>query len=262
MPQFFLPPEALKDKTFRLTGPEAFHVTKVLRYQPGQSLILFDGKGGRYEAVIREIGKDGSVLGSLTGTLHRSEERASVEIVLYQSLLKSSHWDWLLEKGTELGVSMIVPVVTPRTVVLLHEAEKGKAKAARWSRIVMAAAKQCNLTTIPEVKEPVEYRDAIKACMAESGGPTALTLLAWEGLNGATAGAGIRLDLREADQARGPGPMKVNLFIGPEGGFSEDEVDLAESLGATVFGLGPRIMRAETAALAAISLLQYEFGCL
>lgn len=259
MPQFFLPPEALKDKTFRLTGPEAFHVVKVLRYQPGHSLILFDGKGGRYEAIIKEIGKDGSVVGSLTGTLHRSEERAPVEIILYQALLKSSHWDWVLEKGTELGVSLFAPVVTPRTVVLLHEAEKAKAKAERWSRVIMAAAKQCNLTNIPAIKEPVEYRDAIKMAASD---PKALTLLAWEGLNGATAGEGIRLDLREADQARGHDSLRINLFIGPEGGFSDDEVDLAESLGATIFGLGSRIMRADTAALAAVSLLQYEFGSL
>ena len=259
MPQFFLPPEALKDKTFRLTGPEAFHVVKVLRYQPGQSLVLFDGKGGRYEAVIREIGKDGSVAGSLTGTLHRSEERAPVEIVLHQALLKSSHWDWLLEKGTELGVAVFVPVVTPRTVVLLHEAEKAKAKTERWGRVVMAAAKQCGITKLPAVREPMEFRDAMKAAAGE---PKALTLLAWEGLNGSTAGEGIRLDLREADQARGHASLKVNLFIGPEGGFSEDEVDLAESLGATIFGLGSRIMRAETAALAAVSLIQYEFGSL
>ena len=259
MPQFFLPPEALKDKTFRLTGPEAFHVVKVLRYQPGQSLVLFDGKGGRYEAVIREIEKDGSVIGSLTGTLHRSEERAPVEIVLYQALLKSSHWDWLLEKGTELGVAVFVPVVTPRTVVLLHEAQRAKAKTARWSRVIMAAAKQCGITKLPEVREPVEFRDAMKAA---AGGPKALTCLAWEGLNGATSHETIRLNLREADQARGRDKITVNLFIGPEGGFTEDEVDLAESLGAIIFGLGPRTMRAETAALAAVSLIQYEFGSL
>ena len=90
--------------------------------------------------------------------------------------------------------------------------------------------------------------------------PKAVTLLAWEGLNGATAGETIRLELREADQARGHDKLAVNLFIGPEGGFTEEEVELAESLGATIFGLGPRTLRAETAALAAVSLIQYEIG--
>ena len=265
MPQFFLPPQSLKDKTFRLTGPEAFHIIKVLRYQAGQSLVLFDGQGGRFEAVIQAIEKDGSVTGALTGTLHRSEAREPVEIRLYQGLLKSSHWDWVLEKGTELGVAAFIPLTTPRTVVLLHEAERAKAKQERWVRVIMAAAKQCGLAKLPEVSEPLEFRDAIKACAREpegepGAGPKALTLLAWEGLSCATACETIRLDLREADQSRGREKITVNLFIGPEGGFTEEEVELAESLGATIFGLGARTLRAETAALAAVSLIQYEFG--
>jgi 16S rRNA (uracil1498-N3)-methyltransferase len=267
MPQFFLPPQAHKEKTFRLTGPEAYHITKVLRYQAGQSLVLFDGKGGRFEAVIKAIEQDGSVRGSLTGTLHGTEDRKPVDIRLYQGLLKSSHWDWLLEKGTELGVASFIPVTTPRTVVLLHEAERGKAKAERWGRVVLAAAKQCGRSDLPAVQEPVQFRDAIKAAAErpEDGPaekPKVLTLLAWEGLNGATACETIRLNLREADQGRGSEKMAVNLFIGPEGGFTEEEVELAESLGATIFGLGPRTLRAETAALAAVSLVQYEFGSL
>jgi 16S rRNA (uracil1498-N3)-methyltransferase len=267
MPQFFLPPQALKEKIFRLTGPEAYHITKVLRYQPGQSLVLFDGKGGRFEAIIKTIEADGSVCGALTGTLHGTEDRKPADILLYQGLLKSSHWDWVLEKGTELGVASFIPVTTPRTVVLLHEAERVKAKAERWARVVMAAAKQCGRAELPEVREPVQFRDAIKAAAKEledepAQGPKALTLLAWEGLNGATACETIRLKLREADQGRGAEKLTVNLFIGPEGGFTEEEVELAESLGAVIFGLGPRTLRAETAALAAVSLVQYEFGSL
>ncbi|MDD5628265.1 MAG: RsmE family RNA methyltransferase [Elusimicrobia bacterium] len=267
MPQFFLPPQALKEKTFRLTGPEAFHITKVLRYQPGQSLVLFDGKGGRFEAVIQAIEKDGSVSGALTGTLHGTEERKPAEIRLYQGLLKASHWDWVLEKGTELGVAAFIPVTTPRTVVLLHEAERVKAKAERWGRVVMAAAKQCGRADLPEVLEPVQFRDSVKACLRQPEDEAApktrsLTLLAWEGLNGATACETIRLSLREADQSRGAEKITVNLFIGPEGGFTEEEVELAESLDAVIFGLGPRTLRAETAAVAAVSLIQYEFGSL
>ncbi|MFA6004020.1 MAG: RsmE family RNA methyltransferase [Elusimicrobiota bacterium] len=264
MPQFFLPPQAAADKTFRLIGPEAFHITKVLRYQPGQIIVLFDGKGGRFEGVIREIGSDGSVSGALLGTLHKSGDRQPVEINLYAGLLKASHWDWLLEKSTELGVAAICPVTTPRTVVLLREAERVKSKQDRWSRVVMAAAKQCGIDRLPEIKAPVEFRDAIKACASKDDGakPEPLTLLAWEGLSGATACETIRLDLREADQARGHDKLTVNLFIGPEGGFTEEEVELAESLGVHIFGLGPRVMRAETAAVSALALVQYEFGCI
>jgi 16S rRNA (uracil1498-N3)-methyltransferase len=152
-------------------------------------------------------------------------------------------------------------------VVLLHEAERLKAKAERWGRVVMAAAKQCGRADLPAVKEPVQFRDAIRDCTRrpeDEAAPAApaLTMLAWEGLNGATACETGRLKLREADQSRGAEKMTVNLFIGPEGGFTEEEVELAESLGATIFGLGPRTLRAETAALAAVSLVQYEFGSL
>ena len=258
MPQFYLSPESLHDRAFHLKGPEAFHITKVLRYREGQTLVLFDGRGGRFEGVIQKIHGDGSVSGSLTETLHATEDRKPVEIVLFQGLLKASHWDWVLEKGTELGVAAFAPLITPRTVVLLHEAQRSRAKQDRWRRVVLAAAKQCQRSKLPEVREPVEFRDAIKdAC--EGGG---LTALAWEGLSGATASESVKLALREADQKRGKESRRVNLFIGPEGGFTEEEVELAESLGAVVFGLGPRVLRAETAALAAVSVLQYEFGSL
>lgn len=255
MPQFYLPQEALDDKKFHLKGPEAFHITKVLRYQAGQLLVLFDGKGGRFEGLIEQVHADGSVSGSLTLTLHATEERKPVELRLYQGLLKAGPWDYVLEKGTELGVSAFVPVLTPRTVVLLREAERAKAKQERWGRVVMAAAKQCQRPELPAVEEPRQFREAIKACEGRG-----LTLLAWEGLSGATAAETLRLNLREADQSRGREAVVVNLFIGPEGGFTEDEVDIAESLGAVVFGLGARTLRAETAALAAVSLIQYEFG--
>lgn len=255
MPQFFVPPEALAQGTFRLEGPEAFHVVKVLRYRPGQSLVLFDGQGGRFEALISEIHSDGSVSGKLTGTLHASDLRKPVDLRLYQGLLKASHWDMVLQKGTELGVSSFIPVLTPRTVVLLHEAERAKSKEQRWGRVLMAAAKQCGRAELPSLNSPVQFRDAIKECQGQG-----LTLLAWEGLSGATAAESLRLTLREADQKRGKEALRINLFIGPEGGFSEEEVELAESLGVTVFGLGRRILRAETAALAAVALLQYEFS--
>ena len=257
MPQFFLPENALTDKKFQLKGPEAFHITKVLRYRPGQSLVLFDGKGGRFEGVIDEISSDGTVSGSLVSTLHETGDRKAVALNLCQGLLKAGPWDYVLQKGTELGVASFTPVLTPRTVVLLHEAERARAKAERWGRVVMAAAKQCGRASLPEVREPAEFRDAIKS--SEGRG---LTLLAWEGLSGATASESPRLALREADQNRGAESLAVSLFIGPEGGFSEEEVDLAESLGAVVFGLGSRTLRAETAALAAVALVQYEFGSL
>ncbi len=257
MPQFFVAPEDIQKKAFRLTGPEAFHVTKVLRYNIGQSLALFDGQGGRFEGVIERLEADGTVSGKLTATLKADDQRKPVKLHLYLGLLKASHWDYALEKATELGVASIIPLLTPRTVVLLHEVQRAQAKADRWARVVMAAAKQCGRAELPPVREAAQFRDAIRACKDQG-----LILLAWEGMKGSVAAENLRLALRDADQKRGAESLDVHLFIGPEGGFSEEEIELAESFGAVVFGMGPRVLRAETAAAAAVTLVQYEFGSL
>ena len=213
MPQFFVAPEDIQKKYFRLTGPEAFHVTKVLRFAPGQALALFDGQGGRFEGVIESIAADGSVSGKLTATLQADDRRKPVKVNLYLGLLKASHWDYALEKATELGVAAVIPLLTPRTVVLLHEVQRARAKQDRWARIVMAAAKQCARAELPPVREPMQFRDAIRSCK-----DLGLTLLAWEGMKGSVASETLRLALREADQKRGDESLDVNLFIGPEGG--------------------------------------------
>lgn len=254
MPQFFLPLDALdNEKTFHLKGPEAFHIAKVLRYKPGQALTLFDGRGGRFTGVIEAINADGSITGRIDSVLEKAQARPA-SLRLYQGLLKSSHWDYVLEKGTELGVAAFVPVLTPRTVVLLREADRAQAKRDRWTRVVMAAAKQCQRAALPVVEEAVEFRDAVRACQGKG-----VAIVAWEGLCGSTAASGLSQALRQA-RAEAQGELSVNLFIGPEGGFSDEEVELAESLGAALIGLGPRILRAETAALAACALVQYELG--
>lgn len=257
MPQFFVAPDDIQKKSFRLTGPEAFHVTKVLRYGLGQSLALFDGKGGRFEGVIERIDADGSVAGALTATIKADDARSPVRLHLYLGLLKASHWDYALEKAVELGVASIVPLLTPRTVVLLHEVDRAKSKAERWGRVVMAAAKQCGRAELPPVREPAQFRDAMRAAKDKG-----LILLAYEGMKGSVAAERLKLALREADQKRGAESLDVHLFIGPEGGFSEEEIELAEADGAVVFGMGPRTLRAETAAAAAVTLVQYEFGAL
>ena len=253
MPQFLLSPDDLQGKTFTLRGPEAFHVTRVLRAREGQPIELFDGRGGRYEGVIRAIRPDGVVEGEITGKIHAPTRVVPAELTLYLGLLKASHWEWALEKGTEIGVAAFVPLLTPRTVVQVRE--MGKGKEARWEKIVTAAAKQCKRSDLPAIRPPVQYRDAIiEACKRS------LTLVAWERRAGASTHAALREVLRQAK--KGHKALPVNLFIGPEGGFSDDEVELAECEGAAVFGLGPNILRAETAVVAACAIIFHELGSL
>lgn len=255
MPQFFVAPDDIRKKAFRIAGPEAFHAVKVLRLGAGAEVELFDGKGGRFKGVIEAVEHDGAVSGRLTETLKADDERPAARVHLYLGLLKASHWDDALDKGTQLGAASFTPILTPRTVVLLHEVERAKAKLERWGRVVMAAVKQSGRAEVPEVREPAQFRDAIRA-VKDKG----LILLAWEGMKGRVAGATIRQALRDAEAARGKAGVEVHLFIGPEGGFSEDEVKLAEAEGAVLFALGPRVLRAETAAAAALALAQYELG--
>lgn len=250
MPQFFLPLDSVVDETFHLKGPEAFHIVKVLRAKPGEKLTLFDGKGGKFEGVIDAIEPDGSVKGRIASVLETAPAR-SVNLRLYQGLLKGSHWDYVLEKGTEIGVTSFIPVLTPRTVVLLREAERAHAKQERWERVVMAAAKQCQRAKLPAIETPVEFRDAIRTAPG-------VKLLAWEGLAGAPARRELEAALAEGKLAAGE--TTVSVFVGPEGGFSDEEVELAQSVGAVAFGLGPRVLRAETAAITAGAVVLYELG--
>lgn len=255
MPQFLVAPEDVGQGGFALKGPEAFHVAKVMRLGAGAVLDLFDGKGGRFKGVIEAVHADGSVTGKVTETVKADDQRAPVQLNLYLGLLKASHWDYALEKGTELGVSAFVPLLTPRTVVLLHEVERTKAKAERWSRLIMAAAKQCGRADLPPVRDAVQFRDAIRA-LKDKG----VVLLAWEGMKSSVASQTLGPALRAADAKRGKDTLEVSLFVGPEGGFSDEEVELAEAEGAVLFGMGPRVLRAETAAIAAAALVQYELG--
>ena len=252
MPQFLVSPEEIEGNRFLLQGPEAFHLTRVLRFKEGQAIEVFDGKGGRYSGVIEAIRADGSVEGRVTGTLHAPHAAVAVKLTLYLGLMKASRWEWALEKGAEVGVSRFVPVLTPRTVVQLREG--GASKLERWKKILLAASKQCGRADIPEIKPAALFRDAVEeACGA------GLTLLGWEKMPKKSTSPPLHEALA---RSRGKGEVGVSLFIGPEGGFSEEEVELAELEGAHLFHLGSSTLRGETAAVVASALVLYELGAL
>ncbi|HVC08964.1 MAG TPA: RsmE family RNA methyltransferase [Elusimicrobiota bacterium] len=255
MPQFFLPPDAVSGESFVLKGPEAFHVAKVLRCRPGDSLRLFDGRGRRFEGVITEIRKDGTVSGTLQNEIGGSSPApARARVVLCQALLKQARWDWLLEKGTELGVAAFAPLLTQRTIV---PEDAARAKMERSRRVIMAAAKQCGRAELPALRGPVHLRDALKSC--RDRGPV---FFAWEALPGVCAASVLRPALERALREAAGGEFTAYLFIGPEGGWADEEVELAEAEGALLFGLGPATLRAETAALASVAAIDYEISAL
>jgi 16S rRNA (uracil1498-N3)-methyltransferase len=255
MPQFFLSRKSLQGNSFLLDGPEAYHIIKVLRCREGEELEFFDGLGGKYKGKITKLHSDGGVEGDIIATLDKPHGSPKVQLELYPALLKASRWEWLLEKGTEIGVHSFQPVVTQRTIVLLHEAERVQSKGDRWNRIVMSAAKQCGRAELPAVGSPIPLREAL----VQSEAKKSLLLFGWEGMTGSPASSVLKEAISK-ERARNRRPLTVSLFIGPEGGFTAEEIELAQSHNAVCFGMGTTTLRGETAAITASSLVLYELG--
>jgi 16S rRNA (uracil1498-N3)-methyltransferase len=173
------------------------------------------------------------------GRPHGGHRELHARVVLYQGLLKAAKFEWVLQKGTELGVAAFVPLRTERSVTGAEDV--GASKRARWQRILTEATEQCGRARVPDLAEPRPLAEAARALP-----PGDLALIPWEREH-ATA-------LRAALATLGAAPAAIHLFIGPEGGFAAGEVALARECGARPVSLGPRVLRAETAAIAAVTL--------
>jgi 16S rRNA (uracil1498-N3)-methyltransferase len=215
----------------------------VLRLRQGAKIELLDGSGAVYTVRI-------SALSSRAGhgvVLAQSEPpgEPSLHLTLYQCSLKADRFEWVLQKGTELGVSRFVPVISRRSVV--RPATTLLKKYDRWNQIVREAAEQCGRTRLPYIGAPLGLRELPQD-------DTELYLLPWE----ATAARGAA-GIGEALVAAGS-VSRVSLLIGPEGGFDKDEIEVALAANWQVVSLGPRILRAETAALVASTLIMGHYG--
>ena len=220
----------------------ARRLAKVLRLQRGDRVVLADGSGRDYEVELKEISARAAsafVVGE-----RPSPPEPSVELVLYQSLVRPQRFELVLEKGTEIGVSRFVPLLSGRAQV---RTAAGSQRTQRWRRIVSEAAEQCGRGRVPAVDPPAPFEEAVSA----SGGP-GLRLIPWEG----ERSQGMRSYLRALEEQ----PASVSLIIGPEGGFAEEEVGLARGAGCVPVSLGPRILRSETAGIVAAALVMHELG--
>ncbi|MBF0505597.1 MAG: 16S rRNA (uracil(1498)-N(3))-methyltransferase [Nitrospirae bacterium] len=229
----FIDPEIIADKRHvKVPLEKARYLLTVLRCRKGDMLTVIDGKGGAYVSHIVSIaGKD--VFIDIAGELPLNTE-LHVELILYQGLLKGEKMDMVIQKATELGVSEIVPVVTERSIVR----ETGKLK--RWRKIAEEAAEQCGRAVIPAVRVPQEINKVFDGNKING-------LLFWE-----KGGIGLSEAMATIDTGKA-----VTILIGPEGGFTADEVREAEEHGIVRTTLGRRILRAETAAIAASALVQF-----
>lgn len=237
--RFYVPPSLPLAGEYTITGDAAHRIGRVLRMAPGDRLRLFDGGGREVAAAVRTVAR-GAVTVDIMDDLPPEPARPSPR--LYQSLIRPNRYEWLIEKATELGAAAIVPVVSERCQV--RAAELGPAKQARWRQITIEASEQSGRRALPELPPLLPLARAL-------AGAPGLVVLPWEEERDRATplGAALRDTLRST-----PSPDAVSLFVGPEGGFSPPEVELARTAGALIVSLGPRLLRAETAAVAALAI--------
>ena len=240
MPRIYIPPERITGEQVPLQSREARYILTVLRLEPGDEVTVFDGEGNEYRTDLTEDYQGGVYL-TIQEEL-QPERESPVRITLGQGLLKGEKMKFVIQKATELGAARIIPLVTSRSIPIV-EGERESLRLKRWQRIAEEAAKQSNRTVVPEIEAIQELADFL----AQSAGAR---MMLWEG-----EPIPLREVLGEIDPTVG-----ITLLIGPEGGFSEEEVSAAQAQGFLVAGLGKRVLRAETAALSVLSIVQHLFG--
>ena len=238
MPRFPVKKEQISGNYSLISGSDFKHITKVLRLKEGDEIELFDENSTEYRCEIIKVNER-----DLKAEIKESwvsDKEPALNIDLYQSVIKGSKMDLVIQKTTELGVNRIIPVTTERTQNWI------KVKVERLNKISVEAAKQCGRTNPPEISETISFLNALESCEE-----TSFKLLLYENSD---------RSLKQTVRTFKNNQKNVAVFIGPEGGYTEDEVRIAESYEIRVAGLGKRILRAETASIASISILQYELG--
>ena len=239
MHRFFILPEWIDQDRVVIRGKQVHQLRDVLRLTEGDRILVLDNTGWEYEVELKKVTR-----GQVEGTVLRksSVTEPRTRIMLYQALLKGEKFGFILQKGTELGVAGFVPILCERCVAG-HPEDVSDRKLDRWQRIIAEAAEQSRRGKLPSLETVLPFE---QACQLAGG----FSLLAYEGEKA--------LGLRAALQ--GQNLPSVNIFIGPEGGFSPSEVEFARSCGILPITLGSRVLRAETAGLVAATVVFYEYG--
>lgn len=242
MQHFFVSPQQVKKEKIYVEGSDVNHIKNVLRMKTGEKLTVNDGEGWQYLCEVESYEADMAVLHIVEKS--KAETELSSRIYLFQGLPKQDKMELIVQKAVELGAYQVIPVSTKRAVVKLDAKKAGK-KVERWQQIAVSAAKQAGRGIVPTVGEVCTYAQALK--MAEE---LDVVLIPYELAEGIEETKKIIGGIR-------PG-QSVGVFIGPEGGFEEEEVKLAMEAGAKPVTLGRRILRTETAGLTTLSLLMFH----
>jgi 16S rRNA (uracil1498-N3)-methyltransferase len=245
MHRFYLPPEQCACSPLFLTGREAHHALRVLRLRRGDTLVVLDGAGREFRCVLDKSDRD-KVMLNVEDT--RTAPRSACEITLLQAIPKGKLFESIIQKATELGAHRIIPLLSERTVVQMNRKEAAS-KAAKWQLVAVEAIKQCGSPWLPRVEPPIKPDEFL------SRGETFELPLVGSLRNGSRHPKQVFHDFR-ATHSRNP--KTACIWIGPEGDFTDVELESIEAKGAVPITLGPLVLRTETAATYCLSILSYE----
>lgn len=242
LPRFFVSPSQIQGKQIVIQGEDVKHISKVLRLKKGDKILICNRQGIDYECIIKNMEK---IITAEIISKNASIGEALTKITLFQALTKSDKMDYIIQKAVELGVHRIVPVVTERTIVKIENEKKENSKLQRWNKISESAAKQSQRGIIPEVAAVIPLIEAFNQAEKMD-----LKLIPYE----------MEKNNHLKDLLANCTAKSIAIFIGPEGGFEESEINLAKEHGIIPVTLGRRILRTETAGLVTVSIMMYEMG--
>lgn len=245
MHRFFLPPDQTRAATFQFEGREAHHAINVLRLKTGEEVSVLDGAGREYLCRVSKVSKRSIELESRQTRFTPPDD---FQVTLIQAIPKGPAWENILQKATELGAHAIVPLLTERVVIHLHN-EDAQAKIEKWKLIAIDAIKQCGNPWLPRIDPPRRLNEILKSSRKFD-----LVLIASLLPNTVHP----REPFREYAQRHAANPRSVAVWIGPEGDFTPDEVRQIVEHGAHPITLGPRVLRSDTAAIYCLAMIQYE----
>jgi 16S rRNA (uracil1498-N3)-methyltransferase len=249
--RFYAPPNsfAVDGQSVRLAADEARHLRDVLRLQPGDQIYVFDGSGKEFHCTIEESTREFAQL-EVLAEVQPARQESPLDLTLAIALLKGEKFDLVVQKTAELGVMRVLPIVTERADVRLRDEGDALKRVARWQRIALEAAKQSGRAHVPEVTLPIPFQSLLDG-RSPNGEPASLRLMFSER-------DGQRLS--EALGKREVAGHKLVALVGSEGGWTDEEIAHARQAGWEIVTLGGRTMRAETAAIAVVALLQNLLG--
>lgn len=243
MHRFFVDIENISENHIEINNEDVKHIKNVLRLTEGSEISVCDKQETDYTCKISEINKNNVICEIIDK--FKSKGEAPIDIVLYQGLPKADKMELIIQKCTELGVKKIVPVSTKRTVVKIQGGKKEDKKIERWTRIAEEAAKQSKRGIIPEVSSVIPFKELINIFKDEE-----FIIVPYEN----EEDIGIKSVLKKCTS------KKVNILVGPEGGFDENEIEQLKEINSNIVTLGPRILRTETAGFTAVTIALYELG--